>query len=182
MLKKNALFVVDMQNDFVRTDGALSVPNAKEIIPLINRDLPVYDVIVYTVDWHPKDHTSFIKDWPEHCVQSTFGAELYPELYPCSRGETIRIKKGTDRESHPYGPFSDNDGTNHTGLDVQLKDLGVGAVFVCGVALKFCVKYTAMQAAKAGFVTYILMSHTRDIGTTPDSFYYNMVDAGVVLL
>src|SRR5690606_11861836 len=113
-----ALIIVDVQNDFL-PGGALEVSNGEEIIPIINRILPNYELVVATQDWHPADHKSFatmhtghqIFDviewngypqtlWPNHCVQGTEGAELSKELAANSIHAIFR--KGLDKKVDSY--------------------------------------------------------------------------------
>lgn len=63
---KKALVIVDVQNDFCE-GGNLAVNGAGEVIPVINEliENPEYDLIVYTKDWHPKEHKSFASNWPD---------------------------------------------------------------------------------------------------------------------
>lgn len=112
MKKNQALVVVDVQNDFLET-GALPVPAASEVIPVINKIAPLFDTVVFTQDWHPKNHISFASQhkggrlyelvdvsygkqvlWPDHCVQETVGAELAPGLD--AEKSTLNVKKGTN--------------------------------------------------------------------------------------
>ncbi|TRM85938.1 isochorismatase, partial [Sulfolobus sp. E3] len=64
-----ALIIVDMQNDFVRKNGKLSVPTAENTIPyiknLIDKARSAGALVVYTQDWHMKDDPEF-KIWGEH--------------------------------------------------------------------------------------------------------------------
>lgn len=60
-----ALIVVDVQNCFISGNLSLSNSpahqNGADVVPIINnliRTIP-FDVIVYTYDWHPRDHISF---------------------------------------------------------------------------------------------------------------------------
>src|ERR1043166_3393418 len=59
----NALILVDIQNDFV-PGGALPVPAGDQIIPVVNRLQPHFDIVVATQDWHPANHGSFAASHP----------------------------------------------------------------------------------------------------------------------
>lgn len=68
LLPRNALVIVDVQNDFI--DGTLALINCPakqdgaEVVPVINeliRTVP-FNVITYTLDWHPEDHCSFVEN------------------------------------------------------------------------------------------------------------------------
>ncbi|ESL05480.1 Nicotinamidase [Trypanosoma rangeli SC58] len=149
----DALLVVDMQNDFVCPDGALSVPAAMEVIPVINHISHTYDfrAVVATKDWHPPNHCSFRSPegpgglWPPHCVQQTYGAELHPRLQ-LRRVDHI-VHKGSDVDAESYSGFADEHGKS-SDLATLLRDMGVRRVFICGVALDYCVYYTALDALK----------------------------------
>lgn len=175
-----ALIVVDVQRDFM-TGGALAVPlpgqnlpEAETILPVIN-DLMAnggYARVVLTQDFHPADHCSFAANlgapvyamaktkagrdqvaWPVHCVKGTEGAEFHPGLY--TRFADAIIRKGVHTEFDSYSGFAD-DGGAVTGLAAYLKANGIEAVDVVGIATDYCVKATAVDAAKAGFRTRVL--------------------------
>mmetsp|Transcript_38530 Transcript_38530/g.79031 ORF Transcript_38530/g.79031 Transcript_38530/m.79031 type:complete len:422 (-) Transcript_38530:157-1422(-) len=174
---RRALIVVDLQNDFIT--GSLQVPNAIDAVHATNalRQQFVFDVVAHTRDWHPKNHCSFastnkqqlftsiymtLEDgsvveqmmWPDHCVQDTHGAKFCPELI-LEAGDVI-IDKGTKIGIDSYSGFFDNCKQGETLLQKQLKSLDVGEVYVCGVAMDYCVGCTALDAALCGFTTYLL--------------------------
>lgn len=179
MKKNQALVVVDVQNDFLET-GALPVPVASEVIPVINKIAPLFETVVLTQDWHPKNHISFASQheggrlyelvdvpygkqvlWPDHCVQETEGAKLAPGL---DAGKcTLNIKKGTNPELDSYSAFIEADRSTLTGLAEQLKARGVDEVFVCGLATDFCVYWSALDAVKLGFKTNLVEDACRGI-------------------
>ncbi len=147
-----ALIIVDYQNDFARPDGALSVPGGEEIAADINAHAASgdYDLVLATRDWHPRDHGSFAAQggpWPPHCVQDTAGAELHPGL---GTGPIDAIvDKGQDPGTDGYSGF---DGT---GLAQRLRDDGVDALTIVGLATDFCVKHTALDAVREGFAVRV---------------------------
>lgn len=153
---ETALLIVDMQNDFI--SGSLAVPRAAALLDGINRlseGFP-FSVQVATQDWHPQRHCSFAAHggaWPEHCVRDTEGAALHPRLR-LARVDHI-LRKGTTEPVDSYSAFADAAGRS-TGLAGLLREKGVRAVAVCGVALDFCVCETALGARAAGFDTYVL--------------------------
>lgn len=67
-MPRNALLIVDVQNDFI--DGTLSLKNCPskqngaEVVPCINNivDTVPFDVVAYSLDWHPEDHCSFVEN------------------------------------------------------------------------------------------------------------------------
>lgn len=179
MKKNQALVVVDVQNDFLEK-GALPVPAASEVVPVINKIAPLFDTVVFTQDWHPQNHISFASQheggrvyelvdvsygkqvlWPDHCVQETAGAEFAPGL-DTSRC-ALNIKKGTNPELDSYSAFIEADRSTLTGLAEQLKERGIDEVFVCGLATDFCVYWSALDALKLGFKTNLVEDACRGI-------------------
>lgn len=174
-----ALIIVDVQNDFV-SGGSLEVPAGEQIVPLVNELAEKFDLVVATQDWHPQDHKSFASNhpdkkpfekialhgleqvlWPDHCVQGSSGADFHPQL-EMKRIEAI-FRKGMDPEIDSYSGFYDNGHKKNTGLAGYLKDRGVRQVFVSGLAGDYCVFYTAMDALKEGFDTFLIEDATRSI-------------------
>jgi nicotinamidase/pyrazinamidase len=174
-----ALIIVDVQNDFC-PGGALPVPEGDRVVAFINRIQPGYDLLVATQDWHPAEHGSFAANhpghcpgeqielaglpqilWPVHCVQGTPGAELHPRL---DRSRIARVfRKGTDPRVDSYSGFFDNGRRSATGLDEYLKGQGVTEAYVCGLATDYCVKFTALDAARLGWKTYLVEDACRGV-------------------
>jgi nicotinamidase/pyrazinamidase len=174
-----ALILVDIQNDFLPA-GALAVPHGDEVIPAANKLQEVFPLVVATQDWHPANHGSFAAShsgkkpfdqttlnglpqtlWPVHCVQGTNGAELAPGL---NRERIAKMfQKGTDPQIDSYSGLFDNGHRKSTGLGEWLKSQGVNEVFVCGLATDYCVKFTALDAAQFGFVTYFIEDASRGV-------------------
>ena len=153
----DALIVVDVQNDFC-PGGALAVNEGDQIIETLNELMPRFGTVVATQDWHPEDHLSFTRhggQWPDHCVAGTQGADFHPRL----RREEIdlTVRKATRSDQEAYSGF---DGTD---LAEQLRARGVRRVFVGGLALDYCVDATALDAARAGFETYVIRDATRAV-------------------
>jgi nicotinamidase/pyrazinamidase len=180
---RDALLVVDLQHDFL-PGGALAVPSGEEVVAPIARLAPAFDVVVATQDFHPRAHVSFASShpgaspfetvalaggtqelWPDHCVQGTRGAEIHPG-FP-DRAATLILRKGTRRDVDSYSAFRENVGPDGrrstTGLAAWLEARGVARVFVCGLARDFCVKWTAIDAADAGFEVLLLDDLTRAV-------------------
>ena len=169
----NALIVVDLQNDFM-DDGALPVDGAYEVVSVANAAMKRFDIVVATQDWHPADHGSFASNhpkrepgevieldglsqvlWPEHCVQGDAGSEFVNGLDTKHFTEVFR--KGTDPAIDSYSGFFDNGHRKSTGLAEWLRGRGVTHVFVLGVAIDYCVKFTALDAAEQGFSTSLIL-------------------------
>lgn len=169
-----ALIVVDVQYDFL-PGGSLAVPDGDKIIPVINRIMKNFAVVVATQDWHPAGHISFASThegrqpfevielsygkqtlWPDHCVQGTKGAQLVAEL-DLNPVEVI-IRKGTNAQIDSYSAFYDNGRQKTTGLSGYLKSKGVSEVYVCGLATDVCVYHTAKDSLSEGFQTFVILS------------------------
>lgn len=201
---RKALVVVDVQRDFM-TGGALAVPLPGEglpppegILPVINELMALggYTRIVLTQDYHPADHCSFAPNlgvpmfkhtktpagrnqvaWPIHCVEGTSGAEFHPGLY--TRFAHAIIRKGTDRDFDSYSGFAD-DGGAVTGLAGYLHANAIEDVDVVGIATDFCVRATAIGAARAGFHTRVLLIGCAGVAAqTIKDAIAEMVAAGV---
>ena len=154
-MKKRALIIVDMQNDFC-PKGALPVKDGDKIIPVINSLMEKFSDIVATKDWHPENSEHF-KKWPVHCVAKTYGAEFHPEL------KTDKIDKiffkGTDNRDDGYSGF---EATNES-LESYLRAREITDVYICGLALDYCVKSTALDAVSKGFNTFIVLDATKAV-------------------
>ena len=196
----NALVLVDIQNDFC-AGGALAVPDGDVVVPVANRLMPSFDVVVATLDWHPADHGSFAANhpgrrpfdlidlnglpqvlWPAHCVQWTGGAQFHPELN--TRAITRIFPKGQDPQVDSYSGFFDNGRRRSTGLGEWLKERGITEVAVCGLATDYCVKATACDAASLGLRTQLIQEACRGVGLRKDDIpeaLDAMRRAGVIL-
>lgn len=174
-----ALLLIDIQNDFL-PGGALAVPDGDKVIPLANALQQKFEVVVATQDWHPANHKSFAsqhpgKDvfetidlngleqvlWPDHCVQGSPGARFSGELN-MDRVEAI-FRKGTDPEIDSYSGFYDNGHRKSTALAEYLRGKGVEEVYVLGLAADFCVYFSARDALKEGFRSFLIEDGTRPI-------------------
>lgn len=264
-----ALIIVDVQNDFI--DGSLALINGPaeqdgvEVVDVINHLLDTwkFDAIVYTQDWHPRDHLGFFENlhlrkyrlkgelnnndhndciddsntvedadeqayilrdmtiesdhdtptteksqfkyeklihkaklfdvvlfddgkveqkiWPIHCVQNSWGAELHPKLRVIP--DAIRILKGTLSNVDAYSAFWDNMHLNETGLRQELTMRNIDDVFVCGLALDYCVAFTALDSRSAGFRTYVIEDACRGINYEDMSKKCSeMIDRGIVFI
>jgi nicotinamidase/pyrazinamidase len=197
----NALILVDLQNDFL-PGGALPVPHGDEVIQLANELQRKFELVLATKDWHPPNHGSFAANhpgkkpgdriildgieqilWPVHCVQNTHGAEF------ASSFDTGRIAhvfhKGIDPKIDSYSTFFDNAHRRHTGLAHYLEKRGIKNIYLMGLALDYCVKYSALDARQLGFNTHVVLDGCRGIELTPgdiDSAIEEMKRVGAVLL
>jgi nicotinamidase/pyrazinamidase len=176
---KSALIAVDVQNCFV-TGGTLPVKEGEAVVPVINKLAAAFENIVITQDWHTPGHASFATShagkkpfettklsygtqvlWPDHCVQGTDDAAVHKDLkLPTAQ---VIIRKGFHKEVDSYSAFEEADRKTATGLAGYLKQRGIKTVYVTGLATDFCVAWTAMDARKLGFETYVIEDATRAI-------------------
>lgn len=175
----NCIILVDIQYDFL-PGGNLAVQEGDQIIPLVNRLLSHFDLVVATQDWHPAHHKSFAANhpnteigqiidlhglsqvlWPVHCVQGSHGADFAKELDQAQIHEVF--VKGTDPEIDSYSGFFDNGKRKQTGLDDYLTEQGVDEVYVVGLATDYCVKATALDAKGLGFQTSVIADACRGV-------------------
>ncbi|WP_390911541.1 bifunctional nicotinamidase/pyrazinamidase [Pseudosulfitobacter sp. SM2401] len=162
-----ALIVIDVQNDFC-PHGALAVPGGDEIIEGINALMNDAEAVVLTQDWHPAGHSSFASShtdkapydlidmpygdqmlWPDHCIIGSTGARFHTDLHR-DRADLV-IRKGYNPQIDSYSAFFENDQTTPTGLEGYLKSRGISELVMVGLALDFCVNFSAVDAAKLGF-------------------------------
>jgi nicotinamidase/pyrazinamidase len=194
---RDVFVVIDVQNCFV-PGGSLAVGHGDEVVPLINRLAKGFRHVVLTQDWHTPHHVSFASShpgkkpfdlidlaygkqvlWPDHCVQGTDGAALSKDLSIPQAGLVIR--KGFRKDVDSYSAFTEADGKTTTGLAAYLKARGVKRLFVAGLATDFCVAWTALDARKAGFETYVVEDACRGIDTQGSlaKAWADMAKAGV---
>ena len=212
MASSIALLIIDVQNDFVNdtVKGALAVPDGLAVVPHINALRATLNscCVVLSQDWHPSDHSSFASNnpgstlfsvvdlpqgpqvmWPDHCVQETYGSQFVKSLH--RHTSDIVIKKGTKTGVDSYSAFgsapaahaSSDLAFEKTDLEADLHAAGVKTVVICGLALDYCVSFTACDAAAAGFKTYVVLNATR--GISPDSIdkeIGKMTAAGVIIV
>jgi len=174
-----ALIIVDLQNDFL-PGGALPVPRGDEVVPLANELQRKFDLVLATKDWHPPDHDSFAANhpgkkpgdriilagieqilWSVHCVQNTYGAE-FAAAFNTSRIAHV-FHKGIERNIDSYSTFFDNAHRRHTGLADYLKKRSIKDIYLMGLALDYCVKYSALDARHLGLHTHVILDGCRGI-------------------
>ncbi len=173
--EKDALIIVDVQNDFL-PGGALAVEDGDKVVEPINRIKPLFREVFATKDWHPADHASFQAQggpWPPHCVQGTKGAEHPPDLD--AAGFRL-VKVGYGREMEGYSGFE------HSDLTENLK--GKQRLFVTGIATDYCVKATVLDALKLGFEVTLVTDAVKPVNVNPgdgDKAIAEMAAAGAKL-
>jgi nicotinamidase/pyrazinamidase len=188
----DVLLLVDVQNDFC-PGGSLAVPGGDAVVPVVNALAPRFKHVVLTQDWHPAGHQSFASShpgrkayeaitvaygpqilWPDHCVQGTPGAEFRGDLdVPHA---ALVIRKGFRPQIDSYSALYENDRTTPTGLAGYLRERGLKRIFMAGLALDFCVRYSAEDAKREGFDVVVIEDACRGIDVdgsvraTRDSF------------
>ena len=175
----DVLIVVDIQNDFC-PGGALAVPRGDEVVLIVNRLATRFRHVVLTQDWHPRGHSSFASShrgrkpyetiaasyglqvlWPDHCVQGTPGAAFHSALdIPHA---ALVVRKGMDGAIDSYSALYENDRKTPTGLTGYLRERGFSRVFLAGLALDFCVRYSAEDARREGFAVFVVEDGCRGI-------------------
>lgn len=181
---KKALLVVDVQNDFC-PGGALAVREGDKIIKNLNQYTKIFFQkalpIFASRDWHPEETKHFKKFggiWPTHCVQNTKGAQFHSLLKLPK--ETVIISKGMDPEAESYSVFDGFD-NNKVPFIKLLNIFEVKELYVGGLATDYCVKYSAIDALKAGFEVRLLIDAIKGVDlNTGDSerAIKEMVDHG----
>lgn len=174
-----ALLIIDIQNDFL-PGGSLAVPNGDEVIEVANQWSAKPELVIATQDWHPADHLSFASQhpqqqvgdiveldgleqvlWPDHCIQGSSGANFPPDLRT-DRIDTV-IRKGCNRRIDSYSGFFDNARKQSTNLENVLREHGVIAVDILGLATDYCVLSTALDAVDLGFETRVILDGIRGV-------------------
>ena len=194
---RDLLVAVDVQNDFC-PGGALAVERGDEVVPAINRLARSFPHLVMTQDWHPVGHESFASShpgtkpfetiqmaygaqtlWPDHCVQGTEGAEFHKDL-DLPRCELV-VRKGFRPEIDSYSAFRENDRETPTGLAGYLRERGFRRLFLVGLAMDYCVHYSAVDARSEGFETVVIEDACRaiDLEGSLAAAMRNMQAAGV---
>lgn len=200
---KKALIIVDVQNDFCE-GGSLEVPNANTIIPYINKiqQEKTYDEIILTQDFHPSNHKSFASNhagkkvgeviqlndmpqilWPNHCVQNTKGTEFHSELN--IKKVTKIIQKGKDENVDSYSAFYDNNHQIATGLSAYLQKQQITTIEIVGLALDYCVKFTALDAVNEKIHTSVHYQGTKAVNLNPNDYketIIELIEAGVHII
>ncbi len=181
-----AVILVDVQNDFCE-GGSLAVTGgaavASEITAALDADARGWDHVVATRDHHidPGAHFSaepnYVDTWPAHCVVGTAGMELHPNL------RTDRIEAVFDKGEHvaAYSGFEGSAGGES--LAGWLRERGVTDVDVVGIATDHCVRATALDAAREGFTTTVLLDLTAGVASdTTERALADLREANIALI
>lgn len=167
------LLVIDPQNDF--EGGSLPVPGADAIWDKINTIAQYFKFIGFSRDRHNQNQISFASNhegaspftlidvaygqqmlWPDHCVPGTWGYNFVDEIQALADRATFIVSKGYTDEVDSYSAFFDNDHKSSTGLADLLRGLGIKRIFVCGLALDYCVRYSAEDGKAEGFAVTVI--------------------------
>lgn len=169
-----------------------------------------FAIKIATKDFHPQDHISFASNhpppnnspfestitvvnplnpnetqrtrlWPDHCVQGTFGSQLISEL-DIGAFDHI-IEKGQDKRVEMYSAFKDpfnNPCVSQSDLAATLQAAGITHVYLAGLAMDYCVKFSAVDAVNEGFTTYVVREATRPVDPAYDG--HDLKELGVGLI
>jgi nicotinamidase/pyrazinamidase len=179
------LLVVDVQNDFCE-GGSLALAGGAAVAAAISAHIASndYSHVVATRDHHvdPGGHFSaepdFVDTWPAHCVVGTPGVEFHP-AFDTQRVEAVFDKGET---AAAYSGFEGADSAG-VGLAEWLREHGVDAVDVVGLATDHCVRATALDAVRQGFATRVLLGLTAGVArATVDRALGELRSAGVELV
>lgn len=161
---KQALIVIDVQNDFCR-GGTLEVAHGDDVVAPLNKLIDEFlergDPVYKTRDWHPpqtKHFQAYGGMWPVHCVQNTRGAEFHPQLKDDPRIHVISNGLG---DTDCYSAFDETD------LAEQLRKEGVKELVVGGLATDYCVKETVLAGLKEGFKIKAVENAMRAVDLKP---------------
>ncbi|MFI5807752.1 isochorismatase family protein [Streptomyces sp. NPDC051561] len=185
-----ALIVVDVQNDFCE-GGSLAVAGgadvAAAITDLIGEAQAGYRHVVATRDHHidPGDHFSpnpdYVHSWPVHCVAGTEGVGFHPNFAPAVACGAIAAVFDKGAHSAAYSGFEGSD-ENGVALADWLRSRDVTEVDVVGIATDHCVRATALDAAREGFTTHVLLDLTAGVAApTTEAALEELRAAGVRL-
>jgi len=166
MKGKDALLIIDVQNDFC-PGGALAVADGDQVVPALNRYIEKFRQrklpILATRDWHPaktRHFKAFGGQWPPHCIQGSKGAEFRSDLH--LPADAVVVSAGMSPDEEGYSGFDGRDDR-----DIELGDLlrrlGVERIYVGGLATDYCVKHTVLDGVKHGFQVVLLEDASRGV-------------------
>lgn len=181
-----ALTAIDIQYDFVSPKGALYVKDGETIIEAIFQKAKEYlannDIVIFTQDWHPEKHCSFKNNggqWPPHCIQNTAGSELViKKLY---HKNIFLLKKAFYEDTDSYSAF----GGLIDGISLKnfLESKNILDIEICGLALDFCVKATAIDGVLNGYNTTVNVPLTKSVFPENNSITLKILsDGGIKLI
>jgi len=152
-----ALLVIDMQYDFC-DGGPMATFGSFEIIPIINRIRSNFNIVIFTKDWHPENHSSFKKDGGSsnpHCIQNTKGAEIHNNITVQSKD--LMVHKGTLQKYQPHSAFYNaKDIGKESNLNELLRINEVDELYICGIGIDDCIFSTVLDCMRFGY-KYIII-------------------------
>ena len=171
------LIIVDLQNDFL-PGGALPALEGDKVIPVINKLLGLFDLVIASKDWHPNDTVHFQK-WPVHCVRESEGAG-FPENFN-NQSVNLTICKGTANSDDGYSAFE------ATGIDLDryLQEKGARELYIAGLTTEYCVKNTVLDALNAGYKTIVIKDAVAGVKAHPgdeEKAWKEMSKAGAMII
>lgn len=172
-----ALLIVDLQNDFL-PGGALPAPDGKKIIPVVNRLMDSFELVIASKDWHPDDTIHFQK-WPVHCVRKSDGASFPLELKQANI--SLELLKGTGNNDDGYSAFE----ATNIQLDRYLRENSIDELFITGLTTEYCVKNTVLDALRAGYRTYVVKDAVAAVRAFPEDeekAWEEMAEAGAIII
>ena len=192
----SALILIDIQNDFC-PGGKLAVVDGDQVVAVANKLQVQFETTILTQDWHPADHKSFASNqsgeaftliempygsqvlWPDHCIQGSQGAAFHKDLE--TDGADLVIRKGFRPEIDSYSAFFENDHETSTGLAGYLRERAATNLMMAGLATDFCVRYSAVDAAKLGFEVTVVEDGCRaiDLDGSLDAAWEEMLSLGI---
>jgi nicotinamidase/pyrazinamidase len=169
--RTRALVIVDLQNDFCE-GGSLGVEGGAEVARRVSEYVAAhgedYDLVVASRDYHVEpgghfsDQPDFRDSWPAHCVVGSPGADFHPN-FDAGRVDDV-FSKGA--YSAAYSAFDAVDDEGHT-LEQVLRERRVTEVDLVGLATDYCVRWTTLDAVRAGFRARVLTDLAA--GVSPDT-------------
>ncbi|ESO88004.1 hypothetical protein LOTGIDRAFT_126851 [Lottia gigantea] len=184
-----ALIIIDVQECFL-SGGSLAVTDGNQVIPVIKRIRDLYkdefNMVVFTQDWHCENHVSFASQfskkepydtqitqtlWPDHCIKDVSSGPTSSKISEKLKPFPNIVKKGQHCQIDAYSAFNDNGNITQTELNELLRKNNITTVFITGLALDYCVYYTALDAVQLGYTTYIIRDASRGVAkdTTKDA-------------
>lgn len=201
----DVLGLIDVQPTFMPGGGLPVLDGDAVVAPCARLAGSLFRHVFATQDWHPPGHISFASThgapafstlelpygeqvlWPDHAIMGTSEAALHPDL-PLDRVEAI-FRKGFRPEIDSYSAFRNNDRVSATGLGGWVGERGFKRLFFCGLALDFCVFWSAQDARALGYEVFVVEDACRAIGapvpsggTTLDAARRTMRDSGIQLI
>ncbi len=173
----STLLVVDVQNDFCQ-GGALPTPQGDKVVPVINKLMDKFSLIIASRDWHPESTSHFDK-WPVHCVRETQGADFPVELHKEKFNQIF--EKGTGTKDDGYSAF---EATNYD-LVQYLKEKKIDKLYVTGLTAEYCVKSTVLDALNYELKTFVIKEAVEGIRKQKDDFensFIEMEKAGAIIV